>query len=284
MKNHQKFKKKLLVAAVASLLISQSSQTTNDFTFATITIASQGNAQVTPCSGSNTQAQQIADAIRAGQTSTFQDFVIEVFFITAGSGVPECAQQATSHPSPPRAVANGMVFTITSQNEGNQGTISAIKTGGVLSLLTIGDGPALTSGQFDPAISGLTLPTGVIFVVMHDETEESYYYKSVGGYSFDCHPSCGTNACTGTAQNECTSCSSHASVVGSTLHSSLNGRCFCPSGKLSTDGSSCESVCTGFCGSCNSASASECFTCPSTVGYSITRGANGMGSCTVHCH
>ena len=266
---------------VILLLVLQPTVTSFSFSISQLVIESQGNLETTPCSsGGNVEATQIMDALKAGVLQTLSSQSMGVAFFKAGKGKPTCFQWAVYQGTAGDPGAGNLIGTITPQVE-TQSVEKMVLSGTDYWTFREPYEPSMTNdiNSISPPPQGMAL-----FLVATTSLKISRF-KNLGGYIL-CHPSCTTGACSGGAINECSSCSSHASVAGSTIHSSLSGRCLCPSGMLNAVGDACDSSgCTGGCAKCNSASPSECFSCLNTNDWSLSRGANGMGRCKwKDCH
>ena len=299
MKNHRTKStgKSLLLLGVSLLLVIQATQASS-YTFSQITLATQSNAVVNHCNDGDADATRLAAGIRATDPTGYSDFTIIVIFFKASptAAVPSCAQIATNQRASAIDPLLNMEFTIIGGVEGNtQGdiryTIGSDETV-IRKLPYAAKGYTMPQNQVNAhtfSVSGI--PFGMAMILFDNGSSTlsifriaAYFFKDFGGYTFTCHNSCSSVGCTGPNSNHCTSCSSHASLVGSTIHSALSGSCFCPSGKVTSDGSGCEATCTGNCASCDTTSANNCITCPDTTHWSITRDSNGVGPCDPICH
>ena len=224
----------------------------------TLRIESLSNLELQPCT-THTVAQQLSDAVAS--QSEFSGKTYLTVFIEALLGVnPTCAQmveftQGGSFTTAP------VTWTIPSSMEDNTGQNFPLGTRNALA-------PSGTEGMIpesEAGINSVNPPAGVVMyfiLILPADTEMYYFFKGDSGYKLPpvCHASC--DGCTDSTTSGCTGCQSWASVVGSTVHPSLAGRCLCPSGALNADSTACDaSACHSSCQSCEGPGADKCLQC-----------------------
>ena len=229
---------------------------------------------VSPC-GSGTTARDIT-AFFTGELGNSYVFGI---FLRASHGQPECFE------SRGETVGSFTAITATVTNVYLSEAVLSNTPGATIALGSDYEGQIIssTNSLYDTVwseVSSLSVQgayIGLVFSSAGTPTILSYRTWIYQTLALPCHKECGS--CNGPGNTDCTGCGATFPLMGSSVHSNFNGRCFCETGEIDGASDGCDNTCTGNCKSCNSASSTECFSCQ--VGWSLNQGANGMGDCSV---
>ena len=275
---------KLIVFGIALILVMEAALC--DFTFDAFVIQSENHLRLPKCT-SSTEGDTIAENMREANPTRYQPYQITLLLFKPETlaELPNCYQNGVSDPPTGRNLVIDLPGTWTVKPEVEQNLAPNLDQG-FSEIEKIANSGTISESQIaeDVANAGETTQTvqGNALIILSGGLNQLdprfYYFHHFGGYRGLCDPTCAT--CSGINVNQCNTCSATSSLAGLDVDPLLAGRCFYPDGRVKNDRRpvSCESICTGNCKSCDSASPTKCFSCMD--GFEVvTRDTNGVGEC-----
>ena len=232
MKNPQKtFNNNRLLCVLALLLVSKG--TLSQISASSVTISSSFGPDIalSPCSSS----QELTDLSPQLFTAApyLEDYMRDIYlFLASGSASPTCFQYSLFGGCCVPGSLNGFSMTTIGESlRANTRVSFPINNVPTYTFLPLSDSTTPILAQVQQDLGRLTSNISGMALFLINNVNANYlhyYFHHFGSYRSSCHGSCST--CSGTSENQCTACSSFAKVVGSDVHASFAGRCFCETG------------------------------------------------------